>query len=269
MGGQDDDVEDLKAEVEDSLPDSLVGLEKAAEGVYVKASTIGSLEALHSFLTDMEIPVFGWGIGEVQLMDVKKASLMKEKKHPEYAIILAFDVKVNKDAQALADKQEMQIFTADIIYHLFDRFKGHMGEIIKAKKTEAEAVFPVIMKIDSIIHKKNPMILGIDILEGQLRIGTPICIPNVGPDGEDLDIGHVVGIRRNDRDVQKATQRQKVSVKIEQNSAQTSIACGRQFNDTHKLYSKITRSSIDSLKELFSDEMTEQDWKLIVSLKKI
>jgi translation initiation factor 5B len=42
------------------------------------------------------------------------------------AVILAFDVKVEKDAQALADTSGVQIFTADIIYHLFDRFTAYM-----------------------------------------------------------------------------------------------------------------------------------------------
>jgi hypothetical protein len=37
-----------------------------------------------------------------------------------YATILAFDVKVERDAQELADSLGVKIFQADIIYHLFD-----------------------------------------------------------------------------------------------------------------------------------------------------
>jgi len=204
-------------------------------------------------------------------MDVKKASLMKEKKHPEYAIILAFDVKVNKDAQTLADKDKIPIFTADIIYHLFDRFTKHMEDILQAKKSEAkdEAVFPVIMKIDSqcIIRQKNPMIFGMDILDGQLRVGTPLCIP----DKKCLEVGRVIGIEKDKKPVQMARKGQKVSVKIEQNSSQTHITygTGKNFDHTNHLYSKITRSSIDSLKEVFRDEMKNEDWSLIRGLKKI
>ena len=39
-----------------------------------------------------------------------------------YATILAFDVKVERDANELADNLGVKIFTADIIYHLFDSF---------------------------------------------------------------------------------------------------------------------------------------------------
>lgn len=44
-----------------------------------------------------------------------------------YAVMLAFDVKVEKEAQAMADNMGVQIFTADIIYHLFDRFTAYMA----------------------------------------------------------------------------------------------------------------------------------------------
>lgn len=38
------------------------------------------------------------------------------------AVILAFDVKIERDAQEMADSLGVKIFQADIIYHLFDRF---------------------------------------------------------------------------------------------------------------------------------------------------
>ena len=42
-----------------------------------------------------------------------------------FAVILAFDVKVERDAQDLADSVGVKIFTADIIYHLFDKFMNY------------------------------------------------------------------------------------------------------------------------------------------------
>lgn len=39
-----------------------------------------------------------------------------------WACILAFDVKVEREAQELADSLGVRIFTAEIIYHLFDNF---------------------------------------------------------------------------------------------------------------------------------------------------
>ena len=40
-------------------------------------------------------------------------------------MILAFDVRVERDAQEMADSLNVRIFSADIIYHLFDAFLRH------------------------------------------------------------------------------------------------------------------------------------------------
>lgn len=43
-----------------------------------------------------------------------------------YAVVLAFDVKVLPEAQYFADTNGIKIYTARIIYHLFDMFKEHL-----------------------------------------------------------------------------------------------------------------------------------------------
>ena len=39
--------------------------------------------------------------------------------------MLAFDVRVERDAQEMAESLKVKIFTADIIYHLFDQFTAY------------------------------------------------------------------------------------------------------------------------------------------------
>lgn len=150
-------------------------IDKSGEGVYVQASTLGSLEALLEFLKspDVKIPVSGIGIGPVHKKDVMKASVMLEKKK-EFATILAFDIKVTPEAEELAEELGVKIFMADIIYHLFDQFKAYIDNLKEEKKKEAadEAVFPCVLKIvpDCVFNKKDPIILGVDVLEGILRV---------------------------------------------------------------------------------------------------
>ncbi|CAL1171935.1 unnamed protein product [Cladocopium goreaui] len=267
--GPDDDLEELKEDVSEGFESILNDFEKEPAGVYVKASTLGSLEALLSFLQDMKIPVFDVGIGEVHKRDVKKACIMKEKKHPEYALILAFDVKVNQEAQKQADTDGVTIFTADIIYHLQDKFTKYMEKFRESQKTESKkvAVFPVVLSIDKqhIFRKQDPIILGCQVVGGQLRTGTPICIP----DKQNLVIGHVAGIENNKKTVQLARRGDTVCVKIEQTTAQNHIMYGRHFDHNNQLYSQISRQSIDTLKEHFKDEMKKEDWELIIGMKKV
>ena len=64
---------------------------------------------------------------------------MNEKGVPEYATILAFDVPINAEAREHAEEVGVRIFTADIIYHLFDQFTRHMDDLLEKRRQEAAA----------------------------------------------------------------------------------------------------------------------------------
>jgi len=48
--------------------------------------------------------------------------------HKEYATVLAFDVRVEPAAAKFAEENNIKIFTAQIIYHLFDNFTEYAAE---------------------------------------------------------------------------------------------------------------------------------------------
>ena len=139
------DLEVLKEEVMGDLNK----LAKAASevnggiGVYAIASTLGSLEALLEFLKTSKIPVAAVNIGPIHKKDVIKASIMHEHK-PEFATILAFDVNLTKEGADMAKELNVKIFTAEIIYHLFDKFTAYMKDVRKEQQEKAAltAVFP-------------------------------------------------------------------------------------------------------------------------------
>lgn len=68
-----------------------------------------------------------------------------------YATILAFDVKVEREAQEMADSLGVKIFQADIIYHLFDKFTAYREELKQKKREEFRsiAVFPCKLKVSN------------------------------------------------------------------------------------------------------------------------
>ena len=179
--GPDDDEEEAKEEVMEDLENLLTSIDKSGKGVCVQASTLGSLEALLSFLKDMKIPVSGINIGPVHKKDVIRASVMLERAR-EYAQLLAFDVTIDRDAEQLAEELGVKIFKADIIYHLFDAFTAYMNELQEQKRKDQapQAVFPCILKIvpGAVFNKRSPLVMGVDVVEGTLRVGTPICVVN-------------------------------------------------------------------------------------------
>lgn len=180
--GPGDDEEDLEEEVMSDIENLLQRVSKTGRGVSVQASTLGSLEALLEFLKVSKIPVANISIGPVYKRDVMQAGIMLEKAK-EYAVMLCFDVKVDKEAQAYADDQGIKIFTADIIYHLFDDFTKHMAQLAEQKKEDSKllAVFPCVLSTVAVFNKKDPIVVGVDVTEGNLRLLTPIAAVRTNP----------------------------------------------------------------------------------------
>lgn len=180
--GPDDDEEDLEEEVMSDLENLLNKVSTTGRGVSVQASTLGSLEALLEFLRVSKIPVANISIGPVYKRDVMQAGVMLEKAK-EYAVMLCFDVKVDKEAQAYADEVGVKIFTANIIYHLFDDFTKHMAQLAEQKKEDSKllAVFPCVLSPVAVFNKKDPIVVGVDVVEGSLRLLTPIAAVKTNP----------------------------------------------------------------------------------------
>ncbi|KAG0490749.1 hypothetical protein HPP92_007612 [Vanilla planifolia] len=266
-----DDIETIKEAVMHDVNKVMGRIDKSGEGVYVQASTLGSLEALTEFLKSpaVNIPFSDFSIGPVHKKDVMKASVMLERRK-EYATILAFDVKVMPEARELAEESGVRIFVADIIYHLFDQFKAYIDNLREEKKKESaeEAVFPCVLKImpNCVFNKKDPIVLGVNVVEGIAKIGTPICIPS----REFIDIGRIASIEVNHKQVDVATKDQKVAIKIVgSNPDEQQKMFGRHFEIDDELVSHISRRSIDILKANYRDDLSNDEWRLVVKLKSL
>lgn len=240
------------------------------EGVGVAASSLGSLEALLVFLKASKIPVSTICIGDVSKNDLMKVltPFMQEEgttKKIEHLTMLCFDVKILSDAQKFADDNKIKIITARIIYHLFDEFTKHVAEINDRRKKEAakRAMFPCILKQLMVINKKDPIILGVDVVEGILKVGTVLCIPAK----DAFKVGVVESIEANKEPIQSARRKTgSVSIRIKPAG---NILHGRQVELSDELVSLQTRESIDLLKEHFRDDMTTDDWNLVRKLKPV
>jgi translation initiation factor 5B len=264
----EDEMAYLREEVMKDFSTILQNVDKSGEGVYVMASTLGSLEALLEFLRTSEIPVSGINIGPVFKKDVTRASAMLEKRK-EFAAILAFDVPVEKEAREMAEDAGVTIFTADIIYNLFDMFMEHMANQKKMRQEEVkdEVVFPCVLKIlqEHIFNKKDPIVLGVDVAEGMLRVGCPLVVRS----GDAwLDIGRVISMEINTKSAVIARAGESVCVKIQSNKT-SHITYGRHFTWTDALVSKLSRKSIDILKSDFRNDLGKVEWQLVIKLKRV
>lgn len=272
--GPDDDEDDLKDEVMSDLSSLMNSIDKSGRGVCVQASTLGSLEALLEFLRVSKIPVNGINIGPVFKKDVVRCSTMLEKAK-ELAVILAFDVPVDKEAEKLAEELGIKIFTAKIIYHLENDFTKYHKEVMDGKKKEASgtAVWPCRLKTIACFAKRDPIILGCDILDGTLRVGTPLCVVKTDAATRKKTVVHLgkvtsLEINHKERDVVlKKDVGGGVAVKIEHAVHESAKMFGRHFDESDVIVSHISRASIDALKAHFWDGISTDEKKLIKKLK--
>ena len=103
-------------------------------------------------------------------------------------------------------------------------------------------------------------------------MGTPLCVEKKGhkePNGRQsyLDIGRVASMEKDHKPVTELKQGSAASVKID---AVTSVAYGRHFDHTYPLYSRVTRRSINAIRDFFKEEMDKDknNWQLLLKLKR-
>ncbi|KAM3163263.1 Eukaryotic translation initiation factor 5B [Lachancea thermotolerans] len=274
--GPEDDEEEMMDDVMEDLTGLLDSVDTSGRGVVVQASTLGSLEALLDFLKDMKIPVMSIGLGPVYKRDVMKATAMLDKAK-EFAVMLCFDVKIDKEAEHYAEEQGVKIFNADVIYHLFDAFTAYQEKLLEQRRKDflQDAIFPCVLNTLQIINKRGPMIIGVDVMEGSLRVGTPICTVKLDPTTKEktvLLLGKVVSLEINHQavnEVKKGQTAAGVAMRLEDPSGQQPI-WGRHVDEKDTLYSLISRRSIDTLKDpAFRDQVSKSDWLLLRKMKTV
>ncbi|CAF1332081.1 unnamed protein product [Rotaria magnacalcarata] len=265
---QTDEIDFYKNEINIMLKTALNSIQLEDKGVYVQASTLGSLEGLLQLLKASKIPYSGINIGPVHRRDVMRASIQLEK-DVLMATILAFDVQIEKEAQEYANKIGVKIFQNDEIYRLRDMFVSYRKNKKEDEKEKFRhlAVFPCKLKIlpQYIFNVRDPIICGVLVEDGFITNGTPICVPS----NNGINLGHIAGIQKNGEPLDIARKGSEVCIKIVSIPGEMPKTYGRHFDKDHILMSKISRESIDILKAYFREEMQKTDWTLIVELKKI
>jgi len=150
--------------------------------VLIKADVAGTIDAvlheLAKFQSDrINIRVIGQGVGDVNVADVQNVSATKD------AIIVGFNVKVERAAADSAERLGVEIDTFSIIYELSD----WLNTALKNRTPKREEVI-VTGRAKIIRHfsvQKHNHVLGGRVDEGVLKVGQNVRILR-----RDIEIGH-------------------------------------------------------------------------------
>jgi len=220
------------------------------EGVVLKTDALGSLEAIAEILRREDVPIRMADVGDVSKRDVTEAGVVKEHE-PLYGAVLAFNVKVLPDAQEEAKNKGVQIFQANIIYHLIENYTGWMRSEQEARmaKEFEKLIRPGKLKIlpGYVFRRAKPAIFGVEVLAGTIKPKYSL----VGSDGQDL--GEVMQIQDKGKAISEATAGAQVAVSLEK------PIFGRHINEGDTLYVRVPEPHAKAMLTKFQTRLTAEE----------
>jgi len=227
-----EDIEKAKEEVQKEIEE--VTLHTDANGVVVKADSLGSLEAMIVLLKEKKIPVGSASIGNITRKDFANAET-QHAKDPLFGVILGFNVSSD------IENPKIKILTNDVIYKLIEDFefwKIDLEKSIELKALEG-LVRPCKIQLlkNYIFRQSNPAVIGVEVLSGKLKPGIPLMTKN----GKQIT-------------TVKALQVEKESVNELEEGKQGAISLdhvviGRTLTGDEILYSSIPANDFKKMKE--------------------
>ena len=229
------DIDEVKQEIKKEVQEVII--ETQAKGIVIKADSLGSLEALIKLLKEKNIPVKKASIGNISKKDISDASTSYEK-DPLFSAILGFNVSLTQDIIAY---QNVKILTNNVIYRLIEDFEKYQEEEKKRMESH-ELEFLVrpckiqIMK-GYVFRQNNPAVVGVDVLEGKLKVNVPL----MKKDG--IRITEAKSIQDNQESISEAEKGKQVAVSLPK------VAVGRQIFENDILYSAMPEEHFRKLRE--------------------
>lgn len=168
--------------------------------ILIKADVYGTLEAIQHELSKFEsdrisVKVIDATVGDITANDVQNVSATSD------AIIVGFNVKVERPAKDLAERLDVEIDTFDIIYELSDWLNTALKNRTPKKEEKIESGAVKILKHFS--TQKYTHVLGGRVEEGVIKMNQRVHILR-----RDIEIGTgvVKNLQQYKSDVQQVTE---------------------------------------------------------------
>ena len=250
---RDRPVEAVVAEVEAELSD--IAVSTGEEGVVIKADTLGSLEAMANALEEAEVPVMRAEVGDVAPRDASVADTADENKH---RTILGFNVDVLGDAEDQAERDDVHLFTSDVIYQLIEEYEEYVEGIEKAQQeTVLENISrPARFRIlpDHTFRQNDPAVVGVEVLAGTVKNNSRVVLF----EGNEPDrVGQIKGIQEQGEDVDEARRGDRVSVAID------GPTVGRQIEESDELWTALPEKHAKILEQELSDDIPADEFEAL------
>jgi translation initiation factor 5B len=194
---------------------------------------------------EQKIPICGMAIGSISKKDLIKATNHNSKEINQiYSVILGFNITdVATDISLMAQEQGVTIITDNIIYNVlkkYDKYTIDTKNILK-EKYELLLIEPMVLQIlpQFIFRKKNPIIIGVKVKEGVLKVNTEVAIRKLGK------IGKIISIQQNKKEIIEANKDMEVCIKID-----SEMEYDKHFDSENILLSYVTDEKISIMQDI-------------------
>lgn len=249
------EIEEAKLKFKDEIQNVI--FKKDENGVIIKADSVGAIEALRGMFEQINLPVKKANIGNVTKNDVIEAELMKNEDNL-LSVIFAFNSEITEEVRQIAKDKRVKIFSADIIYTLFENYKEWKNSQIEEEKKLAleKLIWPGKIRIIKgyTFRQSNPAIVGVEVM-GRIKTGTRLIKKN------GKEIGKIKEIQKQGKSVTEVQSGEQVAVSI------TNATVGRHIHEEDELISFIPRSHMEIIENKFKGELSEEELSIIQEFK--
>ncbi|MCH8004467.1 MAG: translation initiation factor IF-2 [Nanoarchaeota archaeon] len=248
------ELEQVKKEIKKEVQEVIIETDK--QGLVIKADSLGSLEALIKLLKEKNIPVKKASIGNISKKDISDASINYEK-DPLNSAILGFNINLMLGVKV---PKNVKVLTNNIIYKLiedFENYKEKEKKRLEGKEIEF-LVRPCKIQIMKgyVFRQNNPAVVGVDVLEGKIKVDTPL----MKSDGN--KITEIKSIQKDQKTVNEAEKNQQVAVSLPK------VTVGRQINEGDILYSAVPEDDFRKLRE-FKKYLSQEEIEILKEISGI
>ncbi len=231
-----------------------------SRGLILKADSIGSLEAISKLMNAVGFGISKKGIGKVTKRDVTDAFSMYAT-DPLSAVILAFNVGIEDDAQEASQASGVKIISSDIIYKLIDDYKAFTDEKKKtaAQKIEDRIVLPGEIEVlpNSCFRVSHPAVFGVSVVAGRIVPGYQL-ISNTGE-----VIGKIKEMQSEKETLKEAKKGEHLAISMSEPTF------GRQVREGQILYTNVGDEDFSLLLKEFAYLISEEEAKLLERIMEI
>jgi translation initiation factor 5B len=243
----------FKELIKESKPD----IKLSENGITIKAEAIGSLEAIAYEMEQNKINIREAQIGDITKKDIINVSTLN---NPLDRVIVGFNVNITGDAKEAMLSADVKAISGNVIYSMIDDLTRWLefrkNQIEEEKKNARPVPSKLVIMPDYIFRAAKPVIVGIKILSGRVKVGDKLI------NGKNKYAGTIKSLRDGDINKQYGDKGAELSCAID------GVTLNRQIFAGEDLYVDVPEAIIKEIKDQPMEPDVKETMEELIKIKR-